>query len=125
MEQVSEILSTQQKYRKFLEKGKALKEWYLNNGYIRTIFGWMHKDWISEAFRQGWISGRDPMTYSLVIPYHKKNITIKVGRANWPTKDKKLSFDETYLVDSKRGEKTLPFFKWLEDKKGVFSEIHN
>ena len=101
---------------------KRIKQWYTDQGFIKTVFGWMHKDWISEAFKQGWISGSDPMTYNLVIHYKQENKVSRQGRGKWT---EEIEIPNMNMVASKKeGRMTMRFFKWLEDKNDVFNEIH-
>src|SRR3990167_2660811 len=94
--------------------GKRVGVWYAKQGIIKTNFGYMHKDWISEAFKRNFIAGTDPSQYRLVINYSMQSKTNKrVGR-DWDSEQVLTS--QLDMVDNPRkpGYKTMRFFKWLE-----------
>ena len=104
--------------------GKRVGVWYAKQGIIKTNFGYMHKDWISEAFKRNFIAGTDPSQYRLVINYSMQSKTNKrVGR-DWDSEQVLTS--QLDMVDNPRkpGYKTMRFFKWLEDKREVFRQIN-
>ena len=123
MESIGQIIYKTPKFQEFLEKGKELKKKMLAEGFIKTNFGWMHKDWISEAFKNKWIAGKDPMAYRLVINYSLENSMQHKGRSQWAEEKESAVLD---MVDDPRkpGTKTMRFFKWLEDKRDVYKQVH-
>ena len=56
MQSIGEVLNGRGLFVQYLNAGKKLQFWYLNNGYISTNFGWLHKDWIDQGFKMGAIA---------------------------------------------------------------------
>ncbi len=123
MKKLGDILagSSNSRFQKFLEIGNNLRKWYLENGYIHTNFGWLHKDWIDMGFQMKAISRGDNGMYQIVAFVSEEIETKQMGRRVSMKKIEKLGWSQWSkwldYVKTKRETTLLP--------ESVVEETHN